>query len=338
MSDLPASPRFVIVGAGIHGLSTAYHLAKELRTRGAGSGADVVVLEKSEPGAGASGIACGVVRNNYFQPAMSELMQACVEVWESDPAAYADLASCGRAFAFQTPGAILNSARSNVVDASFVSQLMRPDADRMPLILSNHDSFAGDRVWNQLNGNADQYRLAAAGYLLAARNPFTYYGEEIGMANAGTLSGDPALRTPMSWTSDPNNAGFSMVTPFRELSANSTTQNFELEADDGSSLLNFYRSILTLRNDYPVLAAGDLSVQSAGGDPVLLLTRSVAGEVGVVAINYDLVSRPVTASTGLANMPFDAIFGADGQVIADGAGDLTLIVPARSAVVFRRQP
>lgn len=47
------------------------------------------MLEKSEPGAGASGIACGVVRNNYFQPAMSELMQACVEVWESDPAAYA---------------------------------------------------------------------------------------------------------------------------------------------------------------------------------------------------------------------------------------------------------
>ena len=89
MPDLPASRRFVIVGAGIHGLSTAYHLAKELRTRGAGSGADVVVLEKAEPGAGASGIACGVVRNNYFQPAMSELMQACVEVWESDPAAYA---------------------------------------------------------------------------------------------------------------------------------------------------------------------------------------------------------------------------------------------------------
>ena len=53
-----------------------------------GSGADIVILEKSQPGAGASGIACGVVRNNYFQPAMQELMQACVEVWESDPAAY----------------------------------------------------------------------------------------------------------------------------------------------------------------------------------------------------------------------------------------------------------
>src|SRR2546428_7431210 len=87
MTPLPRSP-YVVVGAGMHGLSTAYHLAKELRTRGLGSGSDVVVLEKRAPGAGASGIACGVVRNNYFQPAMSELMQACVEVWESDPAAY----------------------------------------------------------------------------------------------------------------------------------------------------------------------------------------------------------------------------------------------------------
>src|ERR671931_62168 len=81
--------QFVVIGAGIHGLSTAYHLAEQLSARGLGSGEDVVVLEKSEPGAGASGIACGVVRNNYFQPAMSELMQACAEVWESDPDAYA---------------------------------------------------------------------------------------------------------------------------------------------------------------------------------------------------------------------------------------------------------
>jgi methylglutamate dehydrogenase subunit A len=89
MAAVPKLSPYVVVGAGIHGLSTAYHLAKELSARGLGSGRDVLVLDKAEPGAGASGIACGVVRNNYFQPAMSELMQACVEVWESDPAAYA---------------------------------------------------------------------------------------------------------------------------------------------------------------------------------------------------------------------------------------------------------
>jgi methylglutamate dehydrogenase subunit A len=87
--SVPRSSSYVVVGAGIHGLSTAYHLARELEARGLGSGGDIVVLDKTGPGAGASGIACGVVRNNYFQPAMSELMQANVEVWESDPGAYA---------------------------------------------------------------------------------------------------------------------------------------------------------------------------------------------------------------------------------------------------------
>ena len=57
---------YVVVGAGIHGLSTAYHLAKELRGRGSDAGTEVVVVDKATPGAGASGIACGVVRNNYF--------------------------------------------------------------------------------------------------------------------------------------------------------------------------------------------------------------------------------------------------------------------------------
>jgi glycine/D-amino acid oxidase-like deaminating enzyme len=80
--------RYVIVGAGVHGLSTAWHLARELRARGLGGGEDVLVLDKQEPGAGASGIACGTVRNNYFQPAMRELMAHSVSVWESDPQAF----------------------------------------------------------------------------------------------------------------------------------------------------------------------------------------------------------------------------------------------------------
>ena len=84
----PSSSPYVVVGAGIHGLSTAYHLALELEARGKGSGKDVIVLDKSSISAGASGIACGVVRNNYFQPAMRELMAHSVRVWESDIDAY----------------------------------------------------------------------------------------------------------------------------------------------------------------------------------------------------------------------------------------------------------
>ncbi len=87
-SPVPESVRYCIIGAGIHGLSTAWHLARELKARGTGDGSDIVVLEKSHAGAGPSGIACGVVRNNYFQPAMRELMAHSVQVWESDPEAF----------------------------------------------------------------------------------------------------------------------------------------------------------------------------------------------------------------------------------------------------------
>src|SRR4051812_32193667 len=86
--SLPSKARYVVIGAGIHGLSTAYHLAKQLEAKGRSGEADIIVLDKGRIGSGASGIACGVVRNNYFQPAMRELMAHSVSVWESDPDAY----------------------------------------------------------------------------------------------------------------------------------------------------------------------------------------------------------------------------------------------------------
>jgi glycine/D-amino acid oxidase-like deaminating enzyme len=86
---LPEHADYVVIGAGIHGLSTAWRLAERLRERGEAVEGRVIVLDKSAIAAGASGIACGVVRNNYFQPAMRELMAHSVAVWESDMEAFA---------------------------------------------------------------------------------------------------------------------------------------------------------------------------------------------------------------------------------------------------------
>jgi glycine/D-amino acid oxidase-like deaminating enzyme len=73
---LPSSTPTLVIGAGVHGLSTAWHLARQ--------GQQVLVIDKTGVAAGASGIACGIVRNNYYQPAMQELMAASVEVWQSE--------------------------------------------------------------------------------------------------------------------------------------------------------------------------------------------------------------------------------------------------------------
>ena len=84
-APLPSSARFVVVGAGIHGMSTAYHLAMELERTGKGTGSDVVLIDKAGPGAGATGLACGCIRNLYMTGPLHAILRASVEVWESDP-------------------------------------------------------------------------------------------------------------------------------------------------------------------------------------------------------------------------------------------------------------
>lgn len=88
MDTLPNSIKYLVIGAGVHGLSTGWHLAQELKARGKGSSADILIVDKSGVAAGASGIACGVVRNFYYQPAMGAVMNVSIEVWESDPQAF----------------------------------------------------------------------------------------------------------------------------------------------------------------------------------------------------------------------------------------------------------
>jgi len=64
----PTKAKYVVIGTGIHGLSTAWHLAEGLKKKNSNSSNnDIVVLDKGGIASGASGIACGVVRNNYFQ-------------------------------------------------------------------------------------------------------------------------------------------------------------------------------------------------------------------------------------------------------------------------------
>ena len=84
-NTLPKSATYVIVGAGVHGLSTAWHLAMELESNGQGGGQDIVLLDKSQPGAGATGIACGCVRNFYMTEPLHAILRHSVDVWNYDP-------------------------------------------------------------------------------------------------------------------------------------------------------------------------------------------------------------------------------------------------------------
>jgi len=210
----------------------------------------------------------------------------------------------------------------------------------MATMLANHDSFAGDRLWNQFGGNTGQMKLAAALLLLGPGVPFIYYGEEIGMARAPSLGGDAGLRTPMSWTADTSRAGFSTGTPFRALAGNVATHNVAAQEADPNSLLAHYRSLLALRKAAPALARGSTADVAASG--TLLRWRRDAGGTDqvLVAVNTGGSAASVTHSGLAPGSCFVVVWPlADpAPACADAVGRLTQAVAAGTAVAWRRSP
>ena len=70
------SYQVVIIGAGGHGLATAYYLAKEHRIN------DVAVLERGWLGGGNTGRNTTIIRSNYLQDASAAIYEHALKLWE----------------------------------------------------------------------------------------------------------------------------------------------------------------------------------------------------------------------------------------------------------------
>ena len=257
-----------------------------------------------------------------------------------DPLGYTASTACGSAFAFGHHANLVRAARGDTAALAAVGEHLRNAPATMATMLANHDSFAGDRLWNQFSGNPVQMKLAASLLLLGPGVPFIYYGDEIGMARAGSLVGDAGLRTPMSWTADTQRAGFSTGTPFRALSGNVATHNVAAQAADPASLLAQYQGLLALRRGSPALARGSTSDVAARGN--LLRWRRDFGDTdqALVAVNTGSMAGTLTHQGLVPGRCFAAVWPvADPSVAcADASGRLTVAVAAGSAAVWRRSP
>jgi alpha-amylase len=174
----------------------------------------------------------------------------------AEPTAYGDPAVCGGAFAFGFVQHYIAAARGQAESVQRVATHYQTASPTMATFLSNHDVFAGRRLWDQLGGDVRAYKLAAAGYLLQPGTPFIYYGEEIGQAGVPGLEGDLPLRGPYSWTAETRGAGFTSGRPFRPLAPNVATNNLQAQRADPQSIFNFYKAMLKLRNGLPSLLRG----------------------------------------------------------------------------------
>ena len=272
----------------------------------------------------------------------------------AEPRDYAQPQLCGGAFAFGLEKDLAPAARGDAEAIARVAAFYRTAPHTLASFVSNHDQFAGRRLWDQVAGDERAYRLAAATYLLLPGTPFIYYGEEIGMAGAKGLSGDPAIRGPYSWTGEPERAGFSTARPYRALATNQATHHLQAQQRDPASLWHFYKNVLQLRNSRLSIARGSYEWPQAEGQRMAFQRRH-GHEHTLVTFNYGREAAPlvlqgvqpgqrlrvlmpagamtgamtgaVTGAVSSAATPTSASFVTVG---ADGA----LMLPAQSVQVF----
>ncbi|MFI9773919.1 pullulanase-type alpha-1,6-glucosidase [Streptomyces sp. NPDC051956] len=168
-------------------------------------------------------------------------------------------------------------------------------------------------------------RLANAVMFLSRGNPVVYYGDEQGFTGSG---GDKDARQTMF---------ASKVDDYLdddELGTNRT--HAEDSYDTSAPLYKEIAALGKLRRDNPALADGVQTERYAKGS-VYAFSRTdpKTGIEYVVALNNAAEAKEATFATGSAGTRFDGIYGTDKPLTSGSGKDVTVTVPAGSAVVYK---
>ncbi|MFA0146145.1 alpha,alpha-phosphotrehalase [Vibrio lentus] len=188
------------------------------------------------------------------------------------------------------------------------------------LFWCNHDQ---PRVVSRL-GNDQQYRVESAKMLAASVHmmqgtPYIYQGEEIGMTNPGyteisqyrdvestnmydiMVNRDGVAhqdmmailaqksrdnsRTPMQWNNEPY-AGFSQAQPWLDVANNYTEINAEQALEDKDSVFYFYKALIELRKQVPVITHGRYQDLLPEHPSIFAYVRESEGQTLLCINNY----------------------------------------------------
>ena len=217
--------------------------------------------------------------------------------------------------------------------------------------LQNHDQPRCVSVY----GDDGKYREKSAKMLATLLHtlpgtPYVYQGEELGMCNtpftdisqyndinakfdydemlAKGKSPEQALavlnrysrdhsRTPMQWDESAN-AGFTTGKPWLMVNPNYTQINAEKEMQDENSVWNYYRALLALRKEHPVMVYGEWTEYELEREDVYVYTRTLDDERWLVAVNLTGTPTQVTLP-GAVNGTLKRVLGSEADLsLKDG--------------------
>ncbi|MFK3739992.1 alpha-amylase family glycosyl hydrolase [Massilia sp. TN1-12] len=178
--------------------------------------------------------------------------------------------------------------------------------------VGNHDAIRvatrwSDGPWTPETGAALS-KLVLAMQLSLKGTPCLYQGDELGLPEADVpyellqdpygitfwpeFKGRDGCRTPMPWTAEAPNAGFTAGKPWLPVPDEHLALNAEAQDKDPHSALNFARTIIHWRRTLPQLTRGEIAFFDVP-QQALALRRDVDGHPTVLAV-FNVTNAPVT--------------------------------------------
>lgn len=131
-------------------------------------------------------------------------------------------------------------------------------------------------------------------------------------------------RTPFQWSSS-QNAGFTTGTPWIKVNENHTTINVDDENKDPNSVLNYFRKMVQIRKNNPVLIYGKYTLLDKENPNIYAYTRELDGKKILILLNFSSKNATVQLDIDTKNA----------QLLIDnyqGQSSLSTLRPYESAV------
>lgn len=201
------------------------------------------------------------------------------------------------------------------------------------LFWGNHDQ---PRLASRFGDDSTKFLLEKSSKMLATclycmkGTPYIFQGDEIGMTNVPissleecrdiesinaynefvnekkiyddsymmdciALKGRDNARTPIQWNSSLN-AGFSKGKPWIKINPNYLDLNIEDQIQDKKSILQYYRKLISLKKDLPVLIDGTFDLLDENNDDLFTYKRTLNNHEIIVMCNYNKESISIPSS------------------------------------------
>jgi glycosidase len=212
--------------------------------------------------------------------------------WRDYGFEYFKNAGVDRMFGFGLQQAIVSFDKQNLIRNADSILANCPKGKEQIIFIENHDI---DR-FASIEPNQQKQKLAASLMLLIGGVPSIYYGQEIGMlgknGNWGTTDGnDIPRRTAFKW--DTSYAEKGMATWYRNVNAAWNNDNLNVndaislaeQINDSSSLFNYYKKMLQLKQSNAALSVGDYENLPNNNSKVYSFNRTYNGQKVIVVVN-----------------------------------------------------